>query len=109
MVDGPFNINSTSVRAWQAFLSSLNESQPLYRDIRKPGASVRTTSGKVPFVVSRFDIAGGGCADSDEGDPSEIAEELYWRGYRSLTEYQIETLAEKIVEASQKARSVPLA
>jgi len=97
MVEGAFNINSTSVRAWAAFLASLNDSRPLYRDIHQPSGRLRTAP-ETDFVVSRFDIAGGGCADTDSADPNEMPLDLYWRGYRSLSKKQIEILAQRIVE-----------
>jgi Tfp pilus assembly protein PilV len=77
MVDGAFNVNSTSVEAWTAMFAGLR------------GA--------------RFDVgntaAGGGTdtAFPRLRDPVGTANDV-WHGYRTLTDDQIKTLAGKMVE-----------
>ncbi|GEM_PF-1583009 len=75
LVDGMFNVNSTSVEAWKSLLASA----------RKP--DVRTVSGletAMGSVFTRFDRPMG-------------TENENWDGYRSLTDTQIQRLAEEIV------------
>jgi hypothetical protein len=77
MVDGAFNVNSTSVEAWTAMLAGLR------------GA--------------RFDVgntaAGGGMDTTFPRllDPVGSANDV-WHGYRTLTDEQIRTFAGKMVE-----------
>lgn len=95
MVDGMFNVNSTSVAAWRAFLSGLKAGK----------VPVSTTPGlnKDPDllgteetpVASLLMPAAGEIDDStlvDSADPAQ------WLGFRALTDEQIEELAEAIVK-----------
>ena len=77
MVDGAFNINSTNVEAWTAVLLGLR------------GAS--------------FDLADGTSASTSDTPFPRFRDPLgtendNWQGFRSLTDDQIEELAENIVE-----------
>lgn len=77
LVDGAFNINSTSVEAWRAVLSAANG---LRYDPR--------TGGEGPALsnpVSRF--------SRPRGDTADV-----WTGYRTLSDAQIDQLARNIVE-----------
>ncbi|WP_269522690.1 hypothetical protein [Coraliomargarita parva] len=80
VVDGAFNVNSTSVEAWKALLSSLNGIDMEYVE----GDSTLSDSNiENPF--SRMSLPGGD--DSDD-----------WRGFRSLSNAEIENLAQEIVQ-----------
>jgi hypothetical protein len=81
LIDGPFNVNSTSVEAWQALLASLN-GQRLAWDDPTTGA---TSTALVGSAFLRGPRVQGG-----EGDG--------WRGYRSLTDAQLHNLALAIVD-----------
>ncbi|MEK7948940.1 hypothetical protein [Luteolibacter soli] len=76
MVDGAFNINSTSVEAWTALLSGLR------------GSKFAVDSGSAPASSSnpfpRFHYPSG--AENDD-----------WNGFKTLTDAQIKTLAQNIV------------
>jgi hypothetical protein len=97
-VSGPFNVNSTSVDAWRAVLSSLRDrtvngldgAKALTVKYAPNPASLATTSSsnstKTPFVR-----AGKPLADSVPQAG------LFWAGYRALTDPQIEELAKLIV------------
>ncbi len=98
VIDGGFNINSTSQKAWKALLSSLN-------DLRIP--AVRLTDGRVisgsktpedKVVFSRF------LHPADEGfdNSSALTNRAYWLGYRLLSGQQIEDLADAIVAEVKK-------
>ena len=80
-VAGPFNVNSTSVDAWRAVLSSLRDRavQSMY------GASF-PNEGRTPFVRSGRPLAGA----QAEGDAR-------WAGFRSLDDTEIHDLAKHIV------------
>ncbi len=81
LVNGPFNVNSTSVEAWKGFLSGLNQQAIAYRD------SVTAQTVEVQGLLNpyfRTPYPGGGAMD-------------YWRGYRELTDVQLTNLAGQIV------------
>ncbi|MEO7100118.1 MAG: hypothetical protein ABI162_12205 [Luteolibacter sp.] len=98
-VEGPFNVNSTSVDAWRAVLSSLRD-RPI-NGLEVKGSGIGPTAkvalanktdpagDKTPLVrVGKPLIAGS--------SPFNIA--LRWAGYRSLDDGQITELAKKIVD-----------
>ena len=75
-VDGAFNINSTSEKAWIAFLGGMRDRSFTVTDGSSP------SGGKTAFSRFRNPIG----SDTDN-----------WLGFRSLTDLQIEDLAKKIV------------
>ncbi|MES2659567.1 MAG: hypothetical protein V4689_13195 [Verrucomicrobiota bacterium] len=77
MVDGAFNVNSTSVEAWTAVLAGLRGAEFLV------GNTTKNTGTDTAFPRLR--------------DPVGSANDN-WQGYRVLTDAQIRTLATKIVE-----------
>jgi len=90
LIDGPFNVNSTSVSAWQAVLASnFGSSVPIIEN----GSQKLHDGEGLPVLrhshatAGDFESAGGG-ADADHAK---------WNGYRRLTNAQIEKLAEEIV------------
>jgi hypothetical protein len=94
MVDGTFNVNSTSVEAWVALLSSLNELDVAYLD-PATGSLQSDSDVRSPFMRTSTPLAA--FADSTQHDPQNNADR-FWAGYRSLTPEQIRDLAEAIVE-----------
>jgi len=95
MIDGAFNVNSTSVAAWTALLASLNkediDTYELADGSATPAASVQS---EVDFPFTRMRRATGGPVEKAgmfQGRHSR------WTGMRSLEKGQIEDLAENIV------------
>jgi hypothetical protein len=84
MVEGAFNVNSTSVEAWKAVFSSLKNT---------PIGTVSATSA--PF--SRILTPTGGSTDAEKG-----VTENSWNGFRDLTRDQIQALAEEMVMQVRK-------
>lgn len=80
MVNGAFNINSTSVEAWKAVLASTRQS----------GFSA---SGSTPFPRSPQADEGEFLADSSFPEADEA-----WEGFRSLDDQELDLLAQEIVE-----------
>ncbi len=80
MIDGAFNINSTSVEAWKALLASLNQQALLYRD---------TVSATEEEQVLLNPVLRSPYPSGDGND--------FWRGFRELTGDQIQSLAVAIV------------
>jgi len=94
--DGAFNINSTSVEAWKAFLASL-DGRTLPWLSAESGTFDQQT--QTPYPVSRFTIPNGSGATSAEAknDQREFLRKR-WEGMRSLTAQEIEELATAMVE-----------
>lgn len=80
MLDGAFNVNSTSVEAWKALLSS-TRGAPLGK------------AGRIP--VPRTPLSGGEEWSADQGSADD---DSAWNGFRSLTDAEIDSLARAIVE-----------
>ena len=99
MVDGGFNVNSTSVNAWKALLGGLN-------DIKLPvlNTATDTVSYSVASknVFSRLSLPIDSLGDSNETTDVDPANDD-WEGFRSLSDNDITDLATNIV-AEIKAR-----
>lgn len=80
MVEGGFNINSTSEEAWTAVLASLRGAHPASEDMT---------------AQSRF-------RHIQTGEPVNMAENDPWSGFRTLTDEEVETLATQLVEEIKK-------
>jgi len=92
-IDGAFNVNSTSVAAWEAVLASLQPDDP--HTILTATGNLELTRGDgvlvsrhVPPVDEQLD----GVTDPVESDVRT------WSGHRRLDEYEISQLAEEIVK-----------
>ncbi len=85
MIDGPFNINSTSVEAWKAVISGLNRIDLDFTDAFQGRQVI-----EIENAILRSPYPGGA---SDTTDPA-----LFWRGFRELSNVQVTALAESIVE-----------
>lgn len=94
MIDGAFNINSTSVEAWSAFLGSVQAADYAYAT----QSGNRTDNAVRPFPRLR---------NFHEADPTEVSGDMNeWTGYRRLSGAQLKQLAAKIVDGI-KARGRP--
>ncbi len=107
-VKGAFNLNSTSIEAWQAVLASLRDRQingfvltppaaaGVYKFTRTPFASASST----PFVRTAIPLNSAIVANQAKG----------WGGFRALSDAEIKELATKIVaeiKASGAAYKAP--
>ena len=96
MIDGAFNINSTSVQAWKAFLSSLNKEDVDYYHVAEGaefGTAGRVDEASHPF--SRMRRANGKSVESFNANDARHGR---WTGMRSLNDDEIQQLAENIVK-----------
>lgn len=89
LVDGAFNVNSTSADAWEAFLSGTHE-----LPVAKVNSAGRV-SGFVPTKGVRFPR----CANNfGNGMTTARLDENYWTGFRELKQEEVRRIAEQIVE-----------
>lgn len=94
-VEGMFNVNSTSVKAWRALLGhARNHRVP---SIRESGASWNVgLSEKSQHALSRFSIAGDVQAGT-MGSSGAFPEATEFAGYRVVDEAFLDALAEQVV------------
>ena len=100
MVQGPFNVNSTSVQAWKAVLASMNKSEvaTLWAKLGKfdKAKDIVTSKGIPIFAMS---LLNGGLTsvplDATKIDDTKTND---WNGYRELSDAQLTTLATEIVK-----------
>ncbi len=97
-VDGMFNVNSTSVKAWRALLGHARKQQrSLY------GASgINVDSSKYEYSVSRHTVAADVEASAEKGLGAAFPSGSEYSGFRTLSDAQLDELAEKIVGQVQK-------
>jgi type II secretory pathway pseudopilin PulG len=92
MIDGGFNVNSTSKAAWKAVLSSMAGFELPVIGLTGTSASWETPAGvrfpRFGHVASK----NGWSRDTSGSDPS------FWRGYRTLDSKELDQLAQAIVE-----------
>ncbi len=84
MVDGAFNVNSTSVKAWKAFLGGMS-------DLRVAVNSGNDSNNQTDRLVSHYVHPEGGLFNG-------INQADLWNGYRTLTDAELTDLAEQMVE-----------
>ncbi len=93
MVDGAFNVNSTSETAWKVILGSLRGHDTAWRDRSGGKISLESVSaGETP--VNGLLVANGPRAEPS-GNPQEPDQ---WTGFRVLSDEEIERLATSLVE-----------
>ena len=93
-VEGMFNVNSTSVAAWRALLGHARNRQVAYHAAN--GIDLDTT--EYDHVVTRHTIASDVKASTDEGFGATFNSGSQYAGFRTLSDDQLDDLADKIVE-----------
>ena len=106
MLDGAFNINSTSVAAWESILGAMRDIDTLGEGVSDPSEQLhnysRFVSPIMKSVTSPFsDPDIGSSVVSYSSDHEAIT-----AGYRSLTDKEIAKLAEKLVDDIRRRSSV---
>lgn len=92
MVDGAFNVNSTSVTAWKLILGSLRG----HSTGRMDAASGFKIESPGPYATP---VNGLGIANGNSAAPSaNTSEALQWSGFRELSDSEIENLANELVK-----------
>ncbi|MFT6792527.1 MAG: hypothetical protein ACJAR1_000507 [Rubritalea sp.] len=97
-VEGMFNVNSTSVKAWRALLGHARKQQVAYHTANGIGIDGDTHE----HVVSRHSIAADVKAGVDQGLGATFPSGSEYSGFRTLSSEQLDKLAEKIVDQVRK-------
>lgn len=97
IVDGAFNVNSTSVNAWYALFKGIRERKLLYRNSSGSLNEVAVPEGHI--AISRLDTPNSDKETTDLSQGAVRADgHMEWSGIRFLDDSQIRLLAEKCVE-----------
>ena len=97
LVDGMFNVNSTSVEAWKSLLGSRNGRPIIVRDQNgKESKDSGNSDTPVAGLLGPENSIANGSGNISLNDPSQ------WVGRRTLTDAQIESLAKAIVKEVRK-------
>jgi len=101
MMEGAFNINSTSEAAWKIFLSSLRGKSVTYLEPSDAvSGSLRTKDHQPDGVpVGTGALANGKPVTGSSADPSDAEQ---WTGWRELTDKEIGELAKAMVKQVKK-------
>lgn len=97
MVEGAFNVNSTSVDAWRAVFSSLRGKSVATLKVEgalRPRLPI-TTSEPEGVPVAGVSLPNGEPTTGSSAEPSDPAQ---WRSWRELTDEEIDELAAAMVE-----------
>lgn len=93
-VRGAFNVNSASVDAWRAVLSSFRD-----RAVNGWNRQQMNNAERSPFVRTSFPLAGA--AETTTGS-ADVKGQVRWAGFRSLSDADISKLADAIVVEIRK-------
>lgn len=97
MVKGAFNVNSTSVAAWKAILGSMRNTPVPVMWSRSGTLENRNTAYTpvTPMTLTNGGVATDAAVNSAQTDNARTNQ---WNGFRDLTDAQLDTLAQRIVE-----------
>ncbi len=95
-IEGAFNVNSTSIEAWEAQLASLRRRAISYFDAADTANGIQTyDAGTLANPVARAPLPTGTAFVADH--PSDGISAEMWKGFRNLTDDEISRLAAQIV------------
>jgi hypothetical protein len=98
MIDGMFNVNSTSVAAWKALFAGIRERKAVYRDENGVLGEIEVPSDQ-RIVITRHNTSNGDEElDNPENGATMPSGQKGWNGVRFLDDAQLQTLAEQCVK-----------
>ena len=95
LVNGAFNVNSTSVAAWKSMLGALKGNDVPVREPRANSKDADLTPTTDTPIAALLIAAGGKIAGSSLSNPADPEQ---WLGFRSLNDTEIDELAQAIVK-----------
>jgi hypothetical protein len=97
MVDGMFNVNSTSVAAWHSLFAGIRERKAVFRD--NSGSLKEINVPKDHIAITRFDTEVSDREMDDAGQGVTLPDGSNgWSGVRFLNDEQLRKLAEECVK-----------
>ena len=96
MIQGPFNVNSTSVQAWKAMLAAMNKSELVTLWSKTNLIEAKKAAG-VPILGMSL-LNGGVTGGAPELTKIDDAKTNDWNGHRELNDKELEILATQIVD-----------
>lgn len=102
LLEGGFNVNSTSVEAWKTLLASLRGKPSLILPAESPGTDFDLEEHDERTPLASFSINTAGSIEADSPLRSDGFAGEQWVGSFTLDDGQIEELAEAIVEQVKK-------
>lgn len=95
LIDGAFNVNSTSVAAWKAFFLGLKKSDMPVNEAGAPQKEPKLVSTEGTPIPANLIASGKEIKDSMIAD---VKNPEQWTGFRSLTDDQIDGLSKAVVK-----------
>jgi hypothetical protein len=108
MLEGAFNVNSTSVEAWKSLIGSLHKAfMPVAGDPNRPGTMQTKQANEVAVqnLLTAFGTGGPNGADHSAFDGKTLtsaSNKAQWRGYRQLSHEEVDALAHALVVEIRK-------
>jgi hypothetical protein len=94
-VQGPFNVNSTSVNAWKAKLAAMRGcSAPIIKLLD----GTKTQQAAVNNPIFPMSLPNAAACDLSQDLATDPGKENRWNGFRQLTDAELDTLAKRIVD-----------
>lgn len=97
MVDGAFNVNSTSVKAWRALLGSMRDHAIATLEESSSELTLRNPESNSTPVIGLLNPNGRLASPT-----ASTTEAEQWRGFRTLNDQQIDALANALVVEIKK-------
>jgi hypothetical protein len=97
MVDGSFNVNSTSVAAWYSLFAGIRERKAVFRDGSGSLSEISVPKGHVAITRFETEVSDKEMEDAGQGVPMPDGS-TGWSGVRFLSDTQLRKLAEECVK-----------
>ncbi|MCX6865890.1 MAG: hypothetical protein NTV46_06650, partial [Verrucomicrobia bacterium] len=95
MVQGPFNVNSTSVNAWKAKLAAMRGCNVPFLSLLNGTKTQQAAMNNPIFPMS---LPNDAACDLGLDLATDPGKENRWNGFRQLTDAELDTLAKRIVD-----------
>jgi type II secretory pathway pseudopilin PulG len=97
MIQGPFNVNSTSISAWKAVLAAMKKSDIAIFWARNAPTPEMKPCTSIPILGMSL-LNGGKIGDGGNDAQIDDTKSNDWNGFRELNDAQLNILANKIVD-----------
>ena len=98
MMQGAFNVNSTSVAAWKAMLASIHDQDALFNQLDKTNKTSSLAALTVPAAGQKARVSRFRLPAAESAAVSADLKDSYWLGPREYSDAELQTLADHIVK-----------